>query len=120
MDTLINEQLYFACSKHSYQDSFLISEQGRKCYTLITFIQAFIFHVACMISITLNNFLHPGHGFLMPKKIYISQVFPVHTLLPCLLVYQRLDITPKNLEAVVEVEVLGSDGDNDGNYAIEG
>ena len=24
------------------------------------------------------------------------------------------------MEAVVEVEVLGSDGDNDGNYAIEG
>ena len=59
-----------------------------------------------LVRSALSNFLHQVHGFLMPTKIYFTDISSPYG--------------PKNLEAVVEVEALGSNDDNDGNDAIDG
>ena len=102
MDTLINRQPYFAPREHSYQDSVLISGQGRKHTTSVALLQIFIFHTTCKISITLNNVLYTIYSFLMSIEISfagISSPYPSPSP-PYLLVHLRPDIVLKNMEAV--------------------
>ena len=100
MDTLINRHSYFAPSEYSYQDSVLISRQGRKHTTSVALLQTFIFHTTCKISITLNNVLYTIYGFLMSIKISFTGISSPYPVSPYLLVHQRLYIVLQNIEPV--------------------
>ena len=63
---------------------------------LLSFKYLFFVWLVRSVSPSLTFFIQ-SMAFWCPYK-YISQVFPVHTLLPYLLVYQWLYIVPKNLK----------------------